>query len=133
MAKAACTHEGSTARLSCVTCEEPICPRCLVETRVGFKCQEHGRMGKVAPPVRATDPPKGDKGNLPAARPPRRGVGLIWILVGVFVLFPLLTVGMGFLFASTGNSTGFVAFLPLLAVFVLLIAATWVVARKVLR
>jgi hypothetical protein len=131
MAKAACTHEGSTARLSCVTCEEPICPRCLVETRVGFKCQQHGRMGKVAPPLRATDPPKGkgDKG----ARPARRGLGLIWILVGVFVLFPLLTVGMGFLFASTGNSTGFVAFLPLLAVFVLLIAATWVVARKVLR
>lgn len=139
MGKAACTHEGSTARLWCVTCEQPICPRCMVETRVGFKCEEHGRMGtateppRPARPAHSARPGKPDARKAPGGRPPRRGSGFLWIVVAMFVLFPLLTVGMGFLFAATGNSTGFVAFLPLLAVFALLVAGTWVVARKLLR
>lgn len=111
-------------------------------------------MGAVAAPAKATaggaDPAKApgkgrrrDRGKdqtagdgppaPPPGRPPRRGFGFIGFIIVAFLVFPVLTVGLGFLFAATGNQTGFMAFLPLLAVFVVLIGGTAVVARRILR
>ena len=50
-----------------------------------------------------------------------------------FVAFSVVIAGMGFLFAATADSSGFVRLLPLLAVFALLIAGTWAMLRKALR
>lgn len=34
-----CPRHGEATRLSCVDCEQPICPRCLTRTPVGLKCE----------------------------------------------------------------------------------------------
>ncbi|MGH9224301.1 MAG: hypothetical protein ACRD2W_11100 [Acidimicrobiales bacterium] len=139
MATATCTHNGTETRLTCVTCEAPICPRCLVETKVGFKCPEHGRV-KAAPvtarpAAKATESQgqgKGkDKGKDKA--PARRGGMRIWPIIAIVLLFPVVGFGMMALFAATADSTGFVGLLPLLAVGVLLIGGTVYFASKVTR
>ena len=133
MAKGAvCTHGGEPTRLTCVTCETPICSRCLVETRVGFKCPEHGRIGSVAPPPQQPGQPQQAGKPAKAARP-RRGIGFFGLIIVAFLIIPAMTVGLGALFLSTGNDTGFMSVLPLLGFFVLLAVVTVVVARKVLR
>lgn len=50
-----------------------------------------------------------------------------------FVLFGVLTIGIGFLFAATADTTGFVSLLPLLAVFAVLILGTVLLARRALK
>ncbi len=34
-----CERHGETTRLTCVDCEKPICPKCMVRTEVGLKCE----------------------------------------------------------------------------------------------
>ncbi len=60
-------------------------------------------------------------------------MGFFPILLVSFVVFPLLVLGFGALFAVTADESGFVALLPLLAVFVLLIAGTIVLGRRLTR
>lgn len=129
-----CTHQGSVARLSCATCGEQICSRCLVETRVGFKCQEHGRLAAAttAPKPVGGGPAGSAKGPKPA-KPPRRGGFGLMAIIGLFVVIPMMTVGLGFLFAATGNDTGFVSVLPLLGFFLLLAIVTTLAIRKLVR
>lgn len=43
-----CEAHGTPTRLSCADCGKPICPKCLVKTSVGLKCEEHAQ----APPTR---------------------------------------------------------------------------------
>src|SRR5947209_664179 len=38
-----CEKHGTPTRLSCADCGKPICPRCLVKTAVGLKCEEHAQ------------------------------------------------------------------------------------------
>lgn len=38
-----CEAHRSPTRLTCAECGTPICPRCLVKTRVGLKCAEHAQ------------------------------------------------------------------------------------------
>lgn len=42
-----CEAHGTPTRLTCAECSTPICPKCLVKTSVGLKCQEHAQ--RVAP------------------------------------------------------------------------------------
>lgn len=135
MAAKACTHEGSQARLGCATCGERICSRCLVETRVGFKCQEHGRLSATPAPRKPGGGEVGPDGAKPAKRSRRSGRGGLGLLalVGLFLAVPVLTVGLGMLFLSTGNDTGFMSVLPLLGFFVLLAGLTALAVRKLVR
>lgn len=34
-----CERHGETTRLTCVDCDRPICPKCMVRTAVGLKCE----------------------------------------------------------------------------------------------
>lgn len=34
-----CERHGETTRLTCVDCDRPICPKCMVRTEVGLKCE----------------------------------------------------------------------------------------------
>jgi Tol biopolymer transport system component len=43
----ACEAHGTPTRLTCAECGTPICPKCLVKTPVGLKCEEHAQA--VAP------------------------------------------------------------------------------------
>jgi hypothetical protein len=122
---AVCEEHGTQTRLRCATCDKPICNRCLVETRVGFKCQEHGRLATATPTPDGRTPAPQRGGGL--------GMGFFPIILVAFVVFPLLTVGFGALFAVTADATGFVALLPLLAVFVVLTAGTIVLGRRLTR
>ena len=36
---AKCERHGETTRLTCVDCGQPICPKCMVRTEVGLKCE----------------------------------------------------------------------------------------------
>ncbi|MDQ2826787.1 MAG: hypothetical protein M3Y04_07500, partial [Actinomycetota bacterium] len=42
-----CEAHGTPTRLTCAECGKPICPRCLVKTAVGLKCEEHAQA--IAP------------------------------------------------------------------------------------
>lgn len=36
-----CTRHGKPTRITCVTCDTPICPECAIRTPVGYKCPDH--------------------------------------------------------------------------------------------
>lgn len=36
-----CQRHGQPTRITCVTCDSPICPACAVRTQVGLKCPDH--------------------------------------------------------------------------------------------
>jgi N-acetylneuraminic acid mutarotase len=36
-----CVRHGKATRITCVTCDTPICPDCAIPTPVGFKCPDH--------------------------------------------------------------------------------------------
>jgi hypothetical protein len=36
-----CTRHLNPTRITCVTCDTPICPECAIRTPVGFKCPDH--------------------------------------------------------------------------------------------
>ncbi|MBI3743716.1 MAG: hypothetical protein HY261_05440 [Chloroflexi bacterium] len=40
------THPDVETRLTCQRCEKPICPRCMVQTPVGYRCRECARVQK---------------------------------------------------------------------------------------
>ena len=133
MAAATCTHGGTETRLKCVTCEEPICPSCLVETKVGFKCPEHGRV-TAAPLPKRKDADAGPSGPRNDSRPRRRPGGFrIWPVFLVMLLFPAFGLGLMALFAATAESDGIVRLLPLIAVGILLVGGAVYFASKVAR
>jgi predicted RNA-binding Zn-ribbon protein involved in translation (DUF1610 family) len=41
-------HPGRETRVSCSSCGRPICPDCMVDTPVGFKCPECARLPRSA-------------------------------------------------------------------------------------
>ena len=43
-----CQRHGQPTRITCVTCDTPICPACAIRTEVGFKCPDHASKA-VAP------------------------------------------------------------------------------------
>ena len=43
-----CQRHGQPTRITCVTCDTPICPACAIRTEVGLKCPDHAT--KPAPP-----------------------------------------------------------------------------------
>lgn len=55
-----CVRHLNPTRITCVTCDTPICPDCAIRTEVGFKCPDHAsrppaprssRLGKWAIPL----------------------------------------------------------------------------------
>ena len=46
-----CERHGEPTRLTCVECEKPICPKCLVRTEVGLKCEDCAQPAVAAPPA----------------------------------------------------------------------------------
>ncbi|MDQ6615231.1 MAG: hypothetical protein M3083_10900 [Actinomycetota bacterium] len=50
----ACETHGQPTRISCVECGKPVCPKCMVRTEVGTKCETCARP--VAPKI--TRPPR---------------------------------------------------------------------------
>src|SRR3990170_616954 len=43
-----CQRHGRPTRITCVTCDTPICPACAIRTQVGLKCPDHASK-PVAP------------------------------------------------------------------------------------
>lgn len=76
-----CERHGEATRLTCVDCDTPVCPKCMVRTDVGLKCED------CAQPAAPT----------PKVRPSRLRRPVLLMLVGVVVvLVPLLfVVGRG--------------------------------------
>lgn len=64
-----CVRHLKSTRLTCVTCDTPICPACAIRTAVGFKCPDHA--SKPAP-----------------ARSSR--FGAVVVIVGVLVIMGLM-------------------------------------------
>lgn len=74
-----CERHGETTRLTCVDCDRPICPKCMVRTEVGLKCEQ------CAEPA-ATVAFEAPRSRLPLVA---AGVGLLALaLVAVLVLRP---------------------------------------------
>lgn len=46
-----CVRHLKPTRITCVTCDTPICPDCAIRTEVGFKCPDHA--SRPAPPRRS--------------------------------------------------------------------------------
>lgn len=72
---AKCERHGETTRLTCVDCDLPICPKCMIRTEVGLKCESCAQPAPV--PV--------------ASRPSRlplvlAAVGLIVVVVAAVLL-----------------------------------------------
>jgi len=85
-------HPGVETRLTCSSCGDPICPRCMVTTAVGQKCPSCARQSRQA------------KGTPPAALVARAfGAGLVAAVLGGYLLLHvpfaglLLTAAYGFL------------------------------------
>src|SRR3954452_7734468 len=49
-----CAAHGTPTRLSCADCGKAICPKCLVKTSVGLKCEEHAQSVPAKIDRRAT-------------------------------------------------------------------------------
>jgi N-acetylneuraminic acid mutarotase len=45
-----CVRHGRSTRITCVTCDTPICPDCAIRTQVGFKCPDHATKSAAATP-----------------------------------------------------------------------------------
>ena len=138
MAATTCADHGTETRLTCATCEAPICPKCLVETKVGFKCPKHGRVTAAPLPKRKEPPADKDKDGSSDSRsnrrPPRSGGRLrIWPFFLIMLLFPLFGLALMALFAATADSTGIVRLSPLIAVGLILFGGAFYLASKVSR
>jgi hypothetical protein len=89
-------HPKVETRLTCSSCGDPICPRCMVTTAVGQKCPRCARQSGRA---------KGNPDSMLLARAFGAGVavaaaaGLLMLLVSFASL--LLAVGHGFLVGAT--------------------------------
>ncbi|HTJ74739.1 MAG TPA: LpqB family beta-propeller domain-containing protein [Acidimicrobiales bacterium] len=79
-----CEAHGTPTRLSCADCGKAICPKCLVKTSVGLKCEEHAQAV----------PPKIDRRATPIAL-----VALFFVAVAVVIL------AVAVLHQSSGTTT----------------------------
>ena len=73
-----CERHGEPTRLTCVECEQPICPKCMVRTEVGLKCEPCSQPAVATPPIRSAT----SRGPLVVGL-----VGLAILAVGAAVLF----------------------------------------------
>lgn len=73
-----CERHGETTRLTCVDCEKPICPKCMVRTEVGLKCES------CAVPAPGQPVADGQRSKLPVV------VGVVGLVVLAAVAFLLL-------------------------------------------
>jgi hypothetical protein len=92
-------HPGVETNVTCVTCAEPICPECMVDTPVGYKCPEDADP-HLAPAIR----PKQWLYAIAAAL----GVGLVggWALEAIVARFGFLYwIGAFFFGALVGEAT----------------------------
>lgn len=49
-----CERHGEATRLTCVDCDTPVCPKCMVRTDVGLKCEDCAQPGTtVSEPARS--------------------------------------------------------------------------------
>lgn len=111
-----CERDGTATTLRCAKCDRPICPKCLVQTPVGFTCDGHG--GK--PVYRADDLPLTPLDR--PLRPPTPSPPLAPMVL--FVAVPL--VGLILRMASRGGSAGAGLFLVLPVV----AFSVWFVVRR---
>lgn len=47
-------HKEIMTRLSCVACGKPICPKCVVNAHIGYKCQDCSGQKKITPVKKIT-------------------------------------------------------------------------------
>lgn len=86
-----CATHGDATRITCVDCAAPICPRCLVRTDVGYKCEACAR------PAAGPDPAPHTSAGVPGwARWPR------WPIAAV-VLGAVLLVVVAFVVGQRGG------------------------------
>ncbi|MGH9069997.1 MAG: kelch repeat-containing protein [Acidimicrobiales bacterium] len=82
LAPLTCEEHGQSTRITCVDCSKPVCPKCLVRTAVGIKCDSCAKPAEVPKVIRS-----------------RRRSPLPWLLGGggmvVVVVVVLLLVLMG--------------------------------------
>ncbi|WP_250302368.1 rhomboid family intramembrane serine protease [Streptomyces sp. A 4/2] len=95
-------HPGVETGISCVRCERPICPQCMVSASVGFQCPECVRGA-------------GSTGSAPAATRPRTVAGgaitadphmITKILIGINVLVFILQLANGYSFNPSYEMLG---------------------------
>ncbi len=48
-----CEQDDAATRLTCSSCDDPVCPRCFVRTPVGFKCRSCLGAAGAPPPARS--------------------------------------------------------------------------------
>lgn len=124
-----CERDGVVTQLGCATCGRPVCPRCLVQTRVGFKCDAHGGPVVPRPAHRAR------YGQSPRPSPGGFGSASTFLMFPMFFLLTsmLVVTPLEVLFAATGNWTGPFSVVPLVAVVVVMIGGGIVLATKAAR
>ena len=86
------THPEVDTNLSCGKCGKPICPKCMVQTPVGFRCRECADVRRL--PTYELTPPQ----YLKAV-----GVGLgLAIVIGIIwgVIWRALPVNLNFILAA---------------------------------
>ncbi|HEX2063066.1 MAG TPA: B-box zinc finger protein, partial [Acidimicrobiales bacterium] len=76
-----CERHGEPTRLTCVQCEKPICPKCLVRTEVGLKCEA------CAQPASAPGPSGLRRSRVPLAVA-ASGLVVLAVLAAVLLLRP---------------------------------------------
>ncbi len=86
-----CEAHGTPTRLTCAECATPICPKCLVKTPVGLKCEDHAQA--VAPRL--------DRRATPLA------VGALVLVLAAAVIMAVAVLRRG-----SGNSTATPATVP---------------------
>jgi hypothetical protein len=91
-------HPGTETRLSCTSCGDPICPRCMRQAAVGQKCPACARQPRSA---RARGKPR-DYVRLGLAGPVAAAAGgfvyslvLAWVGFGGLILAAVVGYGMG--------------------------------------
>jgi len=115
-AEPACARHRNTTQLTCARCGKPICPRCLVQTPVGFMCDDH----PGAPVKRAEDLPLTSKFRPLGARTPQPPP--MTPMVGL-LLFPAMLLLAPLFSALTGGSAAGVFLLPTIVITIIYFVA----------
>ena len=92
-------NPGVQTALRCSRCEEPICPKCMIQTPVGARCRPCARIAK-SPVYTLTS-----GGYVRAGLAALIG-GIVMGLIWIFVLFPF-TVGFFSIFIGAGLGYAF--------------------------
>ena len=92
-------HPDTETNLRCGRCEEPICPSCMVQTPVGFRCKDCARV---------TPPPTFDVNRIYLARAVGASVALGVAGGIIFKLLSLLLGGVAFWQAIAFAGIGYV-------------------------